>query len=58
MTDDDRQLIEDAYVAHVLILAKQIEFEDEKKGYNSASSIDRAMKLISKERSRILGGRP
>ncbi len=58
MTDADRRLIEDAYVTHVLILAKQIDILDAKKGYNSQSSVDRAMKLIAAERSRILAGRP
>lgn len=58
MTDADRRLIENLYVAQVLILAKQIDIEDGKKGYNSVNSIDRAMKLISKERSRILAGNP
>jgi hypothetical protein len=58
MTDTDRRLIENLYVAQVLILAKQIDIEDRKKGYNSQSSIKRAMKLISEERTRILAGRP
>lgn len=57
MTETDRRLIEDAYVAQVLVLAKQIKVEDGG-GYNSDSPIDRAMKLISQERSRILAGRP
>ena len=58
MTDTDRRRIENLYVAQVLILAKQIDIEDRKKGYNSQSSIKRAMKLISEERTRILAGRP
>jgi hypothetical protein len=58
MTDADRRLIENLYVAQVLTLSKQIDIEDGKKGYNSESSIERAMKLIAKEHSRILAGRP
>jgi hypothetical protein len=58
MTDDDRRLAEDAFVAQVLILSKQIEAEDAKKGYNSKSPIVRALELIAKQRSQILVGRP
>jgi hypothetical protein len=59
MTDADRRLIEDAYVAQVLILAKSLRTEDSQKGtWTSEDGIKRASTLIAKERSRILAGRP
>jgi hypothetical protein len=59
MTDADRQLIQDAYVAQILILAKQFEIKDHLTGFRTTDSpVSRAVKLISKERSGILAGRP
>jgi hypothetical protein len=59
MTDNDRRLIEDVYVAQVLTLAKSLQSEDSQKGtWTSEDGIGRALKLIDKERSQILFGKP
>ncbi|HYB91979.1 MAG TPA: hypothetical protein VEC38_13170 [Candidatus Binataceae bacterium] len=56
MIDDDGRLIQDTYVAQVLTLARSIKTEDhfQTNTCSSDDDIDRALKVISKERSRIL----
>lgn len=41
MTDADRRLIEDAYVAQVLILAKSLRTEDSQKAHGPARTVSR-----------------
>ena len=56
---DDTRLREDTFVAMVLILGKLLQAEDDDKGrYTTEDPAKRALNLISKERDRILAGRP
>ena len=52
---DDNHLVEDSFVALVLILSKLLHAEDRAKGrFTTEDSTSRALKFISKERDRIL----
>lgn len=53
--DPDRSLLEDIYIAHVLILAKQMKTEKAAKGVTSTSDfIDDAVREISRQKQRVL----
>ena len=56
---DDKHPSEDNFVALVLILGKLLQAEDRGKGrFTSEDCASRTLKLISKERDRILAERP
>ena len=55
---DDNHLVEDSFVALVLILTKLLHAEDRAKGmFTTEDNTSRALKFISKERDRILAQR-
>ena len=58
MEEPERRIIWDTYVAHVLILAKQIKAEKAAKGIHSTGDfIPEALRLIDQKRERVLQSR-